>query len=114
MRDNIHSADLIAAFEAVIRAPRPGAVYNIGGGREINCSMLEAISLTEEIVGRPLRWEYDDRNRIGDHIWWIGDLKAFRRDYPEWRLRYDLETILTEIYEENRTRWAGGPESVAS
>jgi CDP-paratose 2-epimerase len=105
VRDNIHSADLISAFEAVIHAPNRGAVYNIGGGREVNCSMLEAISLTEEVVGRPLRWNYDEHNRIGDHIWWIGDLTAFRRDYPDWKLRFDLAGILTEIYEENRAGW---------
>ena len=105
VRDNIHSADLVAAFEHVARAPRAGAVYNIGGGREVNCSMLEAIGMCEQIAGRPLDWTYVDENRIGDHMWWIGDLTAFRRDYPDWRLRYDVRDILQEIYDHNRERW---------
>ncbi len=106
VRDNIHSADLVAAFEHVAGGPRSGAVYNIGGGREVNCSMLEAISLCEEITGRDLEWEYVDENRIGDHMWWVGDLSLFKRDYPDWELRYDVRGILEEIYEQNRQRWA--------
>ncbi len=105
VRDNIHSSDLVAAFEAVVGKPRPAAVYNIGGGRQCNCSMLEAIALCEEIAGRSLDWTYDDTNRIGDHIWWVSDLSAFARDYPGWELRYDVATILREIYEENADRW---------
>jgi len=106
VRDNIHSADLVAAFEHVSRRPPTAGVYNIGGGREVNCSMLEAIGLCEELVGQDLDWEYEDANRIGDHMWWVSDLTAFKRDYPEWTLRYDLRTILEEIYEYNRERWA--------
>jgi CDP-paratose 2-epimerase len=105
VRDNIHSADLVSAFECVARAPRPGAVYNIGGGRESNCSVLEAIELCERITGRALEWRYVERNRVGDHIWWIGDLTAFRSDYPEWSVRYRVEQILEEIFELGRDRW---------
>jgi CDP-paratose 2-epimerase len=105
VRDNIHSADLVRAFECVAREPRPGSVYNIGGGREINCSMLEAIELCESISGRPLEWRYVDRNRIGDHIWWIGDLTAFRADYPHWSPRYGIEEMLEEILDRNAERW---------
>jgi len=108
VRDNIHSADLVAAFEHVAANPRPAAVYNIGGGREVNCSMLEAIELAEEIAARELEWTYLDENRIGDHMWWIGDLTAFRRDYPDWELRYDVEGILREIHESNVERWLVG------
>ncbi len=106
VRDNIHSADLVAAFEHVARAPRSGVVYNIGGGRGVNCSMLEAISLCERVADRPLTWSYVDRGRVGDHQWWIGDLSAFRADYPDWSLTYDVESILSEIYELNRDRWS--------
>lgn len=105
VRDNIHSSDLVAAFEHASRAPRPGAVYNIGGGREVNCSMLEAIELCEEMTGRELQWEYVDENRLGDHMWWVSDLSAFRRDHPEWSLHYDLRQILVEIYERNLDGW---------
>ena len=105
VRDNIHSADLVAAFAAFHRAPRPGAVYNIGGGRQSNCSMLEAIDLCEEIAGRALQWELSDENRIGDHRWWISDLEPFRRDYPGWDITYDVPAVLREIYEQNAELW---------
>jgi CDP-paratose 2-epimerase len=105
VRDNIHSADLVACFEAFRRAPRAAAVYNIGGGRESNCSMLEAIEACERIAGRELEWELVDENRIGDHRWWISDLSEFRRDYPDWKLRYGIEEILREIHEQNVERW---------
>ena len=98
VRDNIHSYDLVEAFAAFIRAPRVGEVYNIGGSRHCNCSMLEAINLCEEISGRELAWEYVEDNRIGDHIWWISDVGKFREHYPEWNFRYGLQEILEEIH----------------
>ena len=105
VRDNIHSADLVSAFAAFHGNPRPGAVYNIGGGRESNCSMLEAIELCEQIAGKPLAWELGEEARIGDHKWWISDLSEFRRDYPDWELAYDVDSILREINEQNAERW---------
>ena len=105
VRDNIHSSDLVRAFAQVAEQPRPGAVYNIGGGRAVNCSMLEAIDTCERIAGRSLDWSYVDRHRVGDHMWWIGDLTAFQTDYPEWSLTYGLEEILQEILEFNYDRW---------
>jgi len=106
VRDNIHSADLVTAFESFHAAPRAGAVYNIGGGRASNCSMLEAIALCEEIAGRELAWTMGDAPRIGDHRWWISDLEPFRRDYPSWDPVYDVESILRQIYEANVEAWA--------
>jgi CDP-paratose 2-epimerase len=106
VRDNIHSADLIAAFDAFFTSPRTGEVYNVGGGRDSNCSMMEAIELCEEIVGRPMSATYSDVNRIGDHIWWISSNERFRSHYPDWKLRRNVPTILREIYEHNRERWA--------
>ncbi len=105
VRDNIHSADLVASFEAFHRAPRPAAVYNMGGGRFSNCSMLEAIELCEEIAGRELDWTLGDEPRMGDHRWWISDLDEFRRDYPDWEPRYDLRATVTEIHDQNVERW---------
>ena len=99
VRDNIHSADLVDAFAAFIRAPRAGEVYNIGGSRHSNCSMLEAINLCEELSGRRLDWKYEENNRIGDHIWWISDVRKFQGHYPEWKFRYGPREILEEIYE---------------
>ena len=99
VRDNIHSFDLVEAFAAFIKAPRSGEVYNLGGSRHSNCSMLEAIKLCEEISGRKLSWTYEENNRIGDHIWWISDVRRFQAHYPEWKFRYGLREILDEIHE---------------
>ena len=84
-------------------------MYNIGGGRDVNCSVLEAIALCEEIADRELDWEYVDENRIGDHIWWISDSTAFRAHHPDWSPRYDLRGILEEIYEHNADRLGSTP-----
>jgi CDP-paratose 2-epimerase len=106
VRDNIHSLDLIAAFEAFFKKPRSGEVFNIGGGRFSNCSMLEAIQMCEQITGKRLDWRYVEQNRTGDHIWWISDLSHFQSLYPEWCLQYNVPKILAEIYERNSQRWA--------
>jgi CDP-paratose 2-epimerase len=105
VRDNIHSADLIQAFHCFFERPRTGEVYNIGGSRFSNCSMLEAIDLCQEISGNPLKWEYVEQNRKGDHIWYISDVSRFQGHFPEWRLQHNIEDILRDIYESNRERW---------
>lgn len=108
VRDNIHSADLVQAFDQFFRSPRCGEVYNIGGGRFSHCSMLEAISLCEAAVQRPLQWTYADAGRTGDHIWWVSDVGKFQSHYPTWRLKYNTEAIVKEIYELNSERWCEG------
>jgi CDP-paratose 2-epimerase len=105
VRDNIHSGDLVAAFGAFRRAPRTAAVYNIGGGRQSNCSMLEAIATCERIAGRELSWSLAEENRIGDHRWWISDLEPLKLDYPDWDIRYGIDDILVEIHDHNVTAW---------
>src|SRR4051812_10433986 len=105
VRDNIHSNDLIRAFHAFYENPRSGEVYNMGGGRYSNCSMVEAIDLCEQIAGTPLNWTYKENNRQGDHIWWISDLARFKSHYPDWKQQYDVPGILTEIYDKNVERW---------
>jgi CDP-paratose 2-epimerase len=105
VRDNIHAADLIAAFEAFHAAAKPAAVYNIGGGRESNCSMLEAIELCQEIAGRELDWTLSEEHRVGDHRWWISDLEPFKRDHPGWGITRDVGDILREIHDRNAERW---------
>ena len=109
VRDNIHSRDLVAAFECFFRAPRPGEVYNMGGGRESNCSMREAIALCEEIAGRELAWTLSDESRIGDHIWYVSSLEKFRSHYPDWKLQHDVRDILMRIHDANRERWTERP-----
>jgi CDP-paratose 2-epimerase len=104
VRDQIHSRDVIAAFEAFIKAPRPGAVYNLGGGRENSASVLESIRQTEERVGKQLKWEYVPENREGDHICYISDLTRLRQDYPSWRITTSLDAIFDELVESAMAR----------
>ena len=104
VRDNIHSFDLVSAIAQFVRAPRSGEVYNIGGSRHSNCSILEAIDLCQEISGRTLDWQYEETNRIGDHIWWISDVRKFQSHYPEWEFRYGLRDILEEIHRAVETK----------
>jgi CDP-paratose 2-epimerase len=105
VRDNIHSADVVSAFAEFHANPRVAAVYNLGGGRASNCSMLEAIELCERIAERELDWELSDQARMGDHRWWISDLSQFQADYPAWQLEYDVEAMLREMYERNVEYW---------
>ena len=105
VRDNIHSADLISAFDCFFENPKQGEVYNIGGGNESNCSMLEAIQISEKITSKTFNYTYTDVNRIGDHIWYISDLRKFKTHYPNWKITHSIEDILAEIYEKNISRW---------
>ncbi|MDF5722694.1 MAG: NAD-dependent epimerase/dehydratase family protein [Rhizonema sp. PD37] len=105
VRDNIHSYDLVNAFYHFYQTPRVAEVYNIGGSRFSNCSMLEAITECEAIADKKLDWSYAEANRIGDHIWWISDIQKFKQHYPEWDLTYGITDILKEIYNQNTTRW---------
>ncbi len=105
VRDNIHSYDLVNAFYHFYQNPRVAEVYNIGGGRFSNCSMLEAIQSCEAITGKKMNWSYSESNRIGDHIWWISDQQKFQSHYPNWQLTYTVKDILEEIYSNNIERW---------
>ncbi|MEA5575971.1 NAD-dependent epimerase/dehydratase family protein [Anabaena sp. UHCC 0451] len=105
VRDNIHSYDLVNAFYHFYKSPRIAEVYNIGGSRFSNCSMLEAIKICEEIATKKLDWSYVETNRSGDHIWWISNIRKFKNHYPDWNLKYDVQDILQEIFTHNTTRW---------
>ncbi|MEO0102831.1 MAG: NAD-dependent epimerase, partial [candidate division WOR-3 bacterium] len=94
--------DLVNAFYHFFLNPKEGAVYNIGGGRFANCSILEAIQLIEEIAHKKINYEYEDKPRKGDHIWYISDVRKFKDDYPDWHYTKDLRTTIEEIYEEQR------------
>ncbi len=102
VRDNIHSYDLIQAFDQFVQNPRCGEVYNIGGGRANSCSMREAITLCEEISGKKMNHVYSEEARSGDHMWYITNLKKFQSHYPAWQQKYDLVRTLKEIYEAQR------------
>ena len=106
VRDNIHSADLVRAFDAFFKSPRAGEVYNIGGSRFSNCSMLEAIACCEQITGRKMLTTYAEDNRRGDHTWWVSDVSKFQGHYPEWKLEYNVPAILREIYQFNKQKWS--------
>jgi len=99
VRDQIHSEDVVRAFEVFIKNPKPGAVYNLGGGRGNSASILECIDLIKEYSGHQVKFTYNDTNRIGDHICYMSDLSRFMNDYPDWKLTYSLEKILKEIIE---------------
>lgn len=97
VRDNIHSEDLVNAFWYFYNDPKIGKVYNIGGGRTSNCSVIEAIKICESILGCKMKTEYVEIPRIGDHIWWVSDTRRFSGDYPKWKITKGIEDILVEI-----------------
>ncbi len=97
VRDQIHSQDVIAAFDAYSADPRPGAVYNLGGGRANSASVLECIGLVEAVSGRPFHWTYSDEARRGDHICWISDTSRFQTHYPQWSITRSLPGMIEEM-----------------
>jgi len=97
VRDNIHSHDVVRAIEAFAANPRPGEVYNLGGGRQNSVSMLEAIAKIAEMTGKKLNWKYVEEARKGDHICYISDLRKFQSHYPSWSITKSLDTIFQEI-----------------
>lgn len=108
VRDNIHSADVAGAVEAIYRDPRPGEVYNLGGGRENSCSILEAFDRVERLTGRKMAHEYREEARQGDHICYISDLAKMKAHYPGWSITRPLGVIFEEIVAAWRARLAAG------
>jgi len=106
VRDNIHAHDVVRAFSAFAEAPTAGAVYNLGGGRRSNVSMLEAIAKCEEISGRQLAYTLSDEARIGDHQWYVSDFSDFERDYPQWQLTFGIDEVLRDIHDQNVDAWS--------
>ncbi len=97
VRDQIHSFDVVRAFEAFIEAPRAAQVYNLGGGRESNASILECFDMIEAASGRKVSWRYDEKNREGDHICYISDMAKFRGHYPRWSMTRRVADIVEEM-----------------
>lgn len=108
VRDNIHSNDLVQCFWNFYMTPRPGAVYNIGGSRYSNCSVLEAIDLIAELSGHEITYSVSEGARSGDHIWWISDVRRFQKDFPAWSYTYDLRATLGEMIDAANERY-GSP-----
>ncbi|HYO50503.1 MAG TPA: NAD-dependent epimerase/dehydratase family protein [Chloroflexia bacterium] len=99
VRDNIHSRDVIRAMEAFASDPRPGEVYNLGGGRENSVSILEAIAMVEDLTGRPFNYRYSPQARLGDHICYISDLRKLRAHYPQWDISIGLREMMEQMVE---------------
>jgi CDP-paratose 2-epimerase len=97
VRDNIHSRDLVAAFWEFFQAPRPGEVYNMGGSRFANVSVLEAIKIIKELSGHQVSYTLSEDARSGDHIWYISDVRKFQSHYPNWKYEYDIKRTLDEM-----------------
>lgn len=104
VRDNLHARDVALAFVEVFRAPRAGAVYNLGGGITSNCSVIEALEETQRVSERVTTVTIVDECRLGDHVWWISDNRPFCRDYPNWRVRVGIGECISEIVERTRER----------
>ena len=97
VRDNLHSNDLLNAFWEYIKKPKAGEVYNIGGGKYSNCSIIEAVNIVQKKINTKINLKYLKKNRVGDHIWYISDLSKFMRDYPNWSISYNTNSIINEI-----------------
>ena len=104
VRDNIHSHDVACFIEAFLEAPRTAEIYNLGGGRDNSCSILEAFKLVESHSGKAQQFEYVDENRIGDHICYISDLSKMREHYPEWLISISLNETIAQIVQHWRVR----------
>ena len=103
-RDNIHSYDVARFIEEFIKAPRCAEVYNLGGGKDNTCSILEAFNLISGISGKQMKYKYSNENRIGDHICYYSDLRKMKRDYPNWEITKSVEDIFQEIYDSWQSR----------
>ncbi|GAB2609595.1 NAD-dependent epimerase/dehydratase family protein [Emticicia sediminis] len=99
VRDNIHSYDVARFIEEFINAPRVAEVYNIGGGKENTCSILEAFDIISKISGKPMKYNYNEINRIGDHICYYSDLRKMKEHFPNWKITKSLVTVFEEIYQ---------------
>jgi CDP-paratose 2-epimerase len=106
VRDNIHSYDIARAIEEIYRNPRSGEVYNLAGGRQNSCSILEAFDLIEQLTGRKMKYEYTEKARDGDHICYISNMTRFKSHYPKWQLSRSLHDILIAIIRDWKLRLA--------
>lgn len=97
VRDNIHSEDVVRFIAAFIEAPRPAEVYNIGGGKNNSCSILEAFAIVESVTGKSQKHTYIQDNRLGDHICYYSDLRKMQLHFPDWKPRHSLLSTITQI-----------------
>jgi CDP-paratose 2-epimerase len=100
VRDNIHSSDLVSCFWEFYKKPGYGEIYNTGGGRHSNCSILEALQIVEKISGIKIKKEILKTNRVGDHIWYISNMRKFRKKYPNWKQKFSTQKIINELVQQ--------------
>ena len=101
VRDNLHSYDLVKCFWEFYKKPRKGEIYNIGGGRYSNCSILEALQIVEKIKNIQIKKKFYSSPRVGDHVWYISNLRKFKKDYPKWKQKYNTQKIIEELIDKN-------------
>ena len=101
VRDNLHSFDLVNCFWEFYKKPREGEIYNIGGGRYSNCSILEALQIVEKIKNIKIKKRFYNLPRVGDHIWYISNLSKFKKHYPKWKQKYNTIKIIEELIDKN-------------
>ena len=101
VRDNLHSFDLVNCFWEFYKKPKYGEVYNMGGGRYSNCSVLEALDIVEKLKNKKIKKKIIKKNRVGDHIWYVSNTKKFKKDYPNWKQKYNTKKIIEELIENN-------------
>ena len=99
VRDNLHSSDLINCFWEYYKKPRKGEVYNIGGGRYSNCSIIEALNIVENLTDVKIKRKIIKKPRVGDHIWYISNITKFKKHYPKWKQKYNTKKIIEELIE---------------
>ena len=102
VRDNLHSEDLVNCFWEFYKKPRRGEVYNMGGGRFSNCSIIEALNLVEDLANIKITREIIKKPRVGDHIWYISNLSKFKKHYPNWKQKYNTKKIIEELIEHQK------------
>ena len=102
VRDNLHSYDLVNCFWQFFKKPRNGEIYNMGGGRYSNCSIVEALNLVEEIANVEIRKKILKTPRVGDHIWYISNTSKFKKHYPKWKQKFNTRKIIEELIEHQK------------
>jgi len=99
VRDNLHSSDLVNCFWEFFKKPKYGEIYNIGGSRYSNCSVIEALNLVENITGIDIKKKFITKPRVGDHMWYISDTSKFKKHFPNWKQKYNTKKIIEELIE---------------
>ena len=88
---------MVKCFWEFYKKPKQGVVYNTGGGRYSNCSIIEALNLVEKFANIKIKKTFLKQNRVGDHIWYVSNMKKFKKDFPNWKQKYSTIKIIKEL-----------------